>query len=351
MSLYSQLAALPLQIDDCVYEPLEEAVSAGWSRHTTVIRLRGGGHEGVGEDVTYEADEQLAFQALGPVHPLAGSYDFDGFSRHLDAFDMFPTQPGNYGSRLYRRWAFESAALDLALRQAGTTLHAALGREPRPLTFVVSLGLGDPPTLAPIESRRALYPNLRFKLDPNAAWDEALIEGLAALECVDTLDLKGQYTGPYAGTPADPAFYRRMVERFPTAWIEDPKLTAETRPILEPHRDRVTWDAPFHALADAIHLPFPPRCLNIKPSRFGFVSELLRTYEYCERRGIAMYGGGQFELGPGRGQIQYLASLFHPDTPNDVAPRAFNAAELAADLPTSPLPTAADALGFRWKTR
>jgi hypothetical protein len=33
-----------------------------------------------------------------------------------------------------------------------------------------------------------------------------------------------------------------------------------------------------------------------------------------------MYGGGFGELGVGRHQIQYLASLFHPDTPNDVAP-------------------------------
>ena len=37
-----------------------------------------------------------------------------------------------------------------------------------------------------------------------------------------------------------------------------------------------------------------------------------------------MYGGGQFELGPGRGQIQLLASIFHPDTPNDVAPGGYN---------------------------
>ena len=51
-----------------------------------------------------------------------------------------------------------------------------------------------------------------------------------------------------------------------------------------------------------------------------------------------MYGGGQFELGPGRGQIQYLASLFHPDGPNDVAPKGYNAPEPASGLETSPLP-------------
>ena len=51
-----------------------------------------------------------------------------------------------------------------------------------------------------------------------------------------------------------------------------------------------------------------------------------------------MYGGGQFELGPGRGQIQRLASLFYADGPNDVAPSEYNAAGPQPGLPTSPLP-------------
>jgi hypothetical protein len=63
-----------------------------------------------------------------------------------------------------------------------------------------------------------------------------------------------------------------------------------------------------------------------------------------------MYGGGQFELGPGRGQIQYLASLFHPHTPNDVAPAGYNDPDPADGLPQSPLPPAPDSLGFRWTT-
>ena len=35
---------------------------------------------------------------------------------------------------------------------------------------------------------------------------------------------------------------------------------------------------------------------------------------------MGAYGGGQYELGVGRGQIQCLAALFHPDAPNDIAP-------------------------------
>jgi len=89
--------------------------------------------------------------------------------------------------------------------------------------------------------------------------------------------------------------------------------------------------------------------MNIKPSRFGPLRELFAAYEHCAAEGIAMYGGGQFELGPGRGQIQYLASLFHPAGPNDVAPVAFNVG-VAAGLPESPLPVAIEPVGFRWQT-
>ena len=118
--------------------------------------------------------------------------------------------------------------------------------------------------------------------------------------------------------------------------------------MLEPHRDRITWDAPIHSVADIEGLPFPSRTINIKPSRFGSLRRLFDAYDYCAERGIAMYGGGQFELGVGRGQIQYLASLFHPETPNDVAPGGYNVAPLDPALPESPLAPAATPTGFRW---
>ena len=64
--------------------------------------------------------------------------------------------------------------------------------------------------------------------------------------------------------------------------------------------------------------------LNLKPARFGSVRALFDTYDYCAAHGIGAYGGGMFEQGPGRGQLQYLASLFHPDAPNDLAPAGYN---------------------------
>ena len=216
------------------------------------------------------------------------------------------------------------------------------------MRFVVSLRLGEPPTLEPLLTRLALYPGLRFKLDPTSSWDEQLIADLVATGAVDSVDFKGLYVGSIVDQPADPVLYRRVAEAFPQAWIEDPALTPETDAALAGSRERFSWDAPIHSIEDILALPYPPRMVNIKPSRLGGLRNLLDAYDHCAANGIGCYGGGQFELGVGRGQNQYLASLFHPDAPNDVAPTGFNLPEVPAGLPDSPLAPAAADTGFRW---
>ena len=114
---------------------------------------------------------------------------------------------------------------------------------------------------------------------------------------------------------------------------------------------QLTSDERRAGLAAALEaLPFPPRMVNLKPSRLGGLKRLCDTYDYCAAHGVDAYGGGQFELGPGRGQAQYLAALFHADTPNDLAPTGFNEPEPPPGLPTSPLPVAAHAVGFGWNS-
>jgi hypothetical protein len=357
MSSYDSVADLPLTIESCSFEGLSISVGS-FERATTLVKLQGGGHEGVGEDVIYDVVDHISQQDAGPPEGLAGSSTFDEFSKKLDGIDLFPTPPEREPSVDYRRWAFESAALDLALRQAGTNLAAALGREPRPLNFVSSLRLagfeeGARSTIAPIEERLAAYPTLRFKLDPFNDWDDELIAALVATGAVDSLDLKGFYKGTPVDVITDPELYAKLIEAFPDAWLEDPDVTEETRPLLDPVHERVTWDAPIHSIADIEAMPWsPPKTVNVKPSRFGPISRLFAAYDYCEEHGIGAYGGGQTELGPGRGQIQYLASIFHPDTPNDTAPGGYNdpAQATAPGLPSSPLEPRIDDLGFRWKT-
>ncbi|MGP0048379.1 MAG: hypothetical protein ACLPZR_05950 [Solirubrobacteraceae bacterium] len=350
MSTFELLAELALDVDGYDLEGLSANVSSGFERLSTVVHLRGGGTDGIGEDVVYSADDQRAFVAAGAAYDLGGRWSLGEFCERIDGLDLFPVEPEHGDvSRLYRRWTFHSAALDLALRQAGRPLHAVLGRPPRPLTFVVSLRLGEPATLEPLRSRLDLYPTLRFKLDATSTWTPELIAALAATGAVDSIDFKALYRGTVVDQPPDPMLYARVVEAFPDAWLEDPDVVTEsTAAVLAGEHDRITWDAPVHSIADIEALPFTPRMVNLKPSRVGGLARLCATYDYCAEHRIGAYGGGQFELGPGRGQAQYLASMFHPDTPNDLAPAGYNDPRPASGLPASPLAPAPDPVGFRW---
>jgi L-alanine-DL-glutamate epimerase-like enolase superfamily enzyme len=344
---YALIADLPLQIDSYGLGPLSQQITAERTRRTTLIGLVGGGEEGVGEDATPIEAEQLAFQDRGANLPLAGQWTIDSFSDHLANLELIP--PGPYErARSFRQWGFESAALDLALRQAGRSLAEILGRPCRPVTFVHSMHLPEPPSAGPIRQRLQMFPGLRFKLDPTTDWDERLIAEIAATGAIDTVDLKSQYPPPF-GQPADPQLYERIVRGFPGAWIEDPAITPDTWPVLEPHAGRITWDAPVHAVADIQDLALRPRAINIKPVRFGSLKTLFEVYDYCAANDIAMYGGGFGELGAGRHHLQYLASLFHPSAPNDVAPSGYNRPVVDPALPTSPLSAVPAATGFRWR--
>jgi len=353
VSTFDLLANLPLEVDGYTLEGVRANVSSGFERLTTVVHLTGGGLEGVGEDVVYQAEDHVALQQAGPVHAdrLAGRYALGEFCQLVDSLDLFPVAPQWEVSRLYRRWTFHSAALDLALAQADRPLHAALGRDPQPLTFVVSLRLGEPATLDPLERRLARYPTLRFKLDPTSSWTPELIEALVRTGAVDSVDFKSLYRGTVVDQPPDPVLYERVAKAFPHAWIEDPDVvTPETAAILAGEHHRITWDAPIHSIDDIEALPFSPRMVNLKPSRIGGLPKLCATYDYCAEHGIGAYSGGQFELGPGRGQAQYLASLFHSDTPNDLAPVPFNQDDPPDGLPVSPLTPMPSLVGFRWES-
>jgi L-alanine-DL-glutamate epimerase-like enolase superfamily enzyme len=341
LATYARVAGLPLRIDSYSLESLDRPWSTEFTRRTTVVRLEGGGHVGLGEDVTYTPADHDNITEL----PLAGSYALASFSLRLDDLALFPSRPVRQDSYAYRRWAFESAALDLALRQAGLSLAEALGREPRPVRFVASMRLPDPPSADPVLRRLELYPDLGFKLDVTSAWDEQLIAKLAATGAVDSVDFKAHYDGLPIDVGVDPELYRRVAEGLPGVWLEDPALTSETERVLAPHASRITWDAPIRSVADIAGLKTRPRMVNVKPSRFGSLRTLLETLDYLDSEGIGAYGGGQFELGPGRGQIQRLAALFHPDAPNDVAPLGYH--EIQPGLPSSPLPVPADTVGFR----
>jgi len=348
--LYDRVADLGVEIDQYGFERRERNTSSGFTRTTTVVSLHGDGETGRGEDVTYESEAHETFIDPVPAFPITGSYTFAGFSEHLGGVDLFPDgEPDQSIFRQYRRWALESAALDLALRQADTSLAARLDRRYDPVRFVVSTRLAEPPTGDRVFGLLDRDPGLEFKLDPTPAWTTDLVDRLAATDAVRVLDLKGMYEDTDVDQPADPGLYELILEGFPDAVVEDPALTDGTRPLFDGEENRVSWDYPIRGVADVEALPWEPSWLNVKPSRFGSVQSLLETIEYCRDRGIRLYGGGQFELDVGREHLHAIASLFYPDAPNDVAPRAYNEPELGDDLPPSPLTPPADPVGLRWQ--
>jgi hypothetical protein len=143
------------------------------------------------------------------------------------------------------------------------------------------------------------------------------------------------------------AMYERVIATFPDALLEDAHDIPEVAELLAPEAHRISYDAPIHSKADIDDTPLTPVAVNIKPCRVGDLQSLLDVYAATEEKGLVTYGGGMGELGVGRGQIQLLASLFHPDGPNDTAPGGYNTDQPEAGLPSSPLPPDPAPTGFR----
>jgi hypothetical protein len=175
---------------------------------------------------------------------------------------------------------------------------------------------------------------------------------------VRVLDFKAFYEGSPVDNPPDPVQYRAAAAAFPDAVLEDPALTGAAREALNGEERRFSFDAPIHSWADVGAVaeralggrPQALRHLNIKPSRFGSLSALLDCVERAQAAGMELYGGGQFELGVGRDQIQALASLLYPAGPNDVAPRDYHG-DARPGVPRSPLEPLEQAPGFGFAFR
>ena len=159
MPLFDAVKDLTLVIERVELEPHALPLQH-LTRRTTVVHLHGAGQEGVGEDVSYEEELQLAFTADALPRPRRAS------TRSSRSPSSSPASPAT------GRWGLESAALDLALRQAGRSLAEAVGREPRPVRVR---------RLAERRSQEllALYPDLRFKLDASDAWTDEVVAELA----------------------------------------------------------------------------------------------------------------------------------------------------------------------------
>ena len=325
-------------------EELQLAVRSNWTRRTRLVRLAGPDAtgavlHGAGEDVSWNEVEEAEVFALYPRDLLCFRGSLAEWCARLDAREATPAYQMLARARRseadYLRWALESAAMELALRQQRQCLSTLLDRTPKPLRFCLSMGLGEPPSTSTLQAwlKHGAY---TFKLDAASSWSEPLISELRATGAVAVVDLKAYYHDTPVDQPVDPALYQRVRDGLPDALIEDALPDDSTRALLQPAAARLSWDAPIHAVEDVARVVpaawGTPRWMNIKPSRFGSWQKLLAMYEWAEREAVQLYGGGQFELGIGRQHAQALASLFHPEAANDLAPIAFHQAKPQAGL-------------------
>ena len=280
------LAALPVVVDqvECRVGAVRVPSYPGGVRPTSEVRLG----EGRGECVAWTAEAHAALR--GRIADLPR-----GRWAHLG--DWAAAMRERFADP-YERAALEAAAIDLALRQAGTNLFALAGIAPRAVRYVVSYGrLRDP--MADAE------PGVELKLDVDPAWDEAVYAALRRRVAV--LDFKG------TGSAAD---HERAHRAVPEALVED----ALAGPWSASLAARLGLDAPITSARALDTLPVRPAAVNLKPARMGGVLEALSCAERCAREGIQLYVGGMFEVGVGRRQLRTLAALLCPDAPNDVAP-------------------------------
>ena len=188
--------------------------------------------------------------------------------------------------RDYRRWAFESAAADLALRQAGPL--ARRGARARAAAdqlrrLAAARRAAEPRAGDAAGSRPTRACSSSSTTRPRGT--TSCSRRSSATGAVESIDFKGAYKGTPVdvddgsrrSTGAAPRASRRRGSRIPD--LTGPAADEALRP----HRDRITWDAPIHGVADIEELPFQPRTINVKPSRIGTWKELLRHLRVVRR--------------------------------------------------------------------
>ena len=344
MSLYDAVRDLPLLVDGYALEGLEQQVSSGFLRKSTVIRLAGAGEEGLGEDVTYEAAEHDLVQAQGP-DPSA--------RRRVDARDVLRPPRDARALRSRARPARLPRLPPLGVRERRARPRAApggpvarrRGRQGGAAADVRRLDAarraGD--DRAPARLARAL-PEPAVQARRDGRLDGGADRRARGRPARSTRSTSRASTAERRSTRCPiPALYERVVDGLPDAWLEDPALTPETEAVLEPHHERVTWDAVIHSVADIEALRWPPRTVNVKPSRFGSVERLFAAYDYCaaqrdrrlRRRAVRARGRARPDPAPGgavpsgarrttsrRAASTSIHSRVCPSSPLAVVPRA-----------------------------
>lgn len=314
--LAERIAALPIVIEGHSVETGSVAIEGyyeGRPRPTGEVSLIGGGHVGRGENVDWTPEDQDLFAAV-----------CDGFVPRLGSHGRatigeLSVSLLESGGSPHHRAAIEAAAIELALRQTSTDLFHLADRPHRAIRHCWSIGreaIDRDGALTAVTRLLETEPEARIKIDClPAGWSEPTWRALASIGRVVVVDFKRE------GSAGQVALAHRHL---PEAWLEDPPASAivgsGTAGLPPSGLARIALDGYVLRAADLDDPPIPPAAVNVKAPRVGGPLEALRCLDRCEDHGWHAYVGGMFEAGVGRRQARDLASLYTPDSWNDLAP-------------------------------
>ncbi len=318
-SAWDRLRALPLHVESYEFERRSATYRPTFERVTTLVRLRGDGAEGLGEDVSPFEGEDDTLHVTAPELPLTGEWTLESFSDQLAELDLWPVPPHWHA-------AVPLAQLGVRVRRARPRAQpGGPSRCTRP--SAASRARCASSTRSGSASRRPSTRSARRLERPS----RPALQARRHARLVAGADRRGgrhrrrrdrRLQGPLR--PRDRRAARAAGHvRARDRGVPGRAARGRARPA-RGHRaargrgDRISYDSPIYGVADLDTTPLPPQAVNIKPCRVGDVRSLLEVYAAVEERGLITYGGGMGELDVGRGQIQLLASLFHPEGPNDV---------------------------------
>jgi hypothetical protein len=346
-SLWPRLAELPLVIEACEYERLHAVLAHEFERITTHVRLTGAGADGLGEDVSIFREDGTSLHETRPELPLAGEWTLGGFCDQMATLTLFPEPPEYEGALRFRNWAFESAALDLALRQAGRPLHdgarpgapaGALRQLARPRQG--ALDRAAAPAARPLP-RRALQARRGGDLGAGARRRGRGHRRGRHDRLQGPLRLRGRGSGG-AG-----ALYDHVLAAFPDAYLEDPHDLPESRERLGDHLERVSYDSPIRSADDIGATPLAARVVNVKPSRIGSLRALFDVYARCAREGgrCTAAAWASWAWAAGRSSCSPRCSTRRAQRRGA---ERLQRGRPGGELPASPLQPRPEATGFRW---
>ena len=191
-----------------------------------MVRLRGDGDEGVGEDVTYDASRSrpaLGAELRSPASTRSIVLAAARRRRALPRAHRDPRRSASTGAGRSRARRSTSRCGRPAPRSATRS-----GARPGRCAFVVS-------TRGRRRSSRRLaaLASLRFKLDPTSEWTRRAGRASSRRSAASAaVDLKGALRRHGGRPAARPGALPRACRVFPDAWIEDPALDDETRAVL-----------------------------------------------------------------------------------------------------------------------